>query len=110
MDTKLLNGTIEVMMLEVISNGPTYGYEITQTVLDRSSGQFALKEGSLYPALHRLERDKMLEAYWSEHEGRRRKYYKLTAVGRKALQSRKQEWQSFANAVNSVLGMQMDAV
>ena len=110
MDTKLLNGTVEMLMLEVISHGPTYGYEITQTVLERSRGEFSLKEGSLYPALHRLEREKMLEAYWSEHDGRRRKYYRVTALGRKALNARKAEWQSFASAVNGVLGIQMNAL
>jgi transcriptional regulator len=106
MDTKLLNGTVEMLMLEVISHAPTYGYEITQTVLDRSRGEFELKEGSLYPALHRLEREKLLEAYWSEHDGRRRKYYRVTALGRKALNARKAEWQSFATAVNGVLGLE----
>ncbi|MCA9075875.1 MAG: PadR family transcriptional regulator [Planctomycetaceae bacterium] len=105
MDTKLLNGTLEMMMLEVLSQGPSYGYEIVQTVLSRSGGQFELKEGSLYPALHRLERQKLLSSYWTEHEGRRRKYYKLSAAGRKALAARRQEWQSFAQGVNGVLGL-----
>ncbi len=105
MDTKLLTGTLEMMMLEVLSQGPSYGYEIVQTVLSRSNGQFELKEGSLYPALHRLERQKLLGSDWSEHEGRRRKYYKLTAAGRKALTARRSEWQSFAQGVNGVLGL-----
>ena len=105
MDTKLLNGTLEMMMLEVLSQGPSYGYEIVQTVLSRSGGQFELKEGSLYPALHRLERQKLLSSYWTEHEGRRRKYYKLSAAGRKALAARRQEWQAFAQGVNGVLGL-----
>ena len=55
MDPKLLSGTLETMMLEVLSHAPSYGYEIVQTVLARSGGRFALKEGSLYPALHKLE-------------------------------------------------------
>ena len=105
MDTKLLNGTLEMMMLEVLSQGPSYGYEIVQTVLSRSRGQFELKEGSLYPALHRLERQQLLSSYWTEHEGRRRKYYKLSAAGRKALAARRQEWQAFAQGVNGVLGL-----
>jgi transcriptional regulator len=105
MDVKLLNGTVEMMMLEVLSAGPSYGYEIVQTVLSRSGGQFELKEGSLYPALHRLERQKLLSAYWTEIEGRRRKYYKLTAAGRKELQARRTEWQTFAAGVNGVLGL-----
>jgi transcriptional regulator len=106
MDIRLLNGTVEMMMLDVISAGPSYGYEIVQTVLQRSGGQFELKEGSLYPALHRLERQKLLEAYWTESDGRRRKYYKLTAAGKKALAARRQEWQTFARGVNGVLGLE----
>lgn len=105
MDVKLLNGTVEMMMLEVISLAPTYGYQIVQTVLERSNGQFELKEGSLYPALHRLERQSLLESYWTEYEGRRRKYYKLTASGKKALAARRTEWKAFATGVNGVLGL-----
>jgi len=107
MDIRLLNGTVEMMMLEAISHGPTYGYEIVQTVLSRSNGQLELKEGSLYPALHRLERQELLEAYWSEHEGRRRKYYRITTAGRKSLAARRKEWQVFAQGVNEVLGLEM---
>ena len=64
MNPKLLNGMLELLMLEVISNGPSYGYQIVQTVLSRSGGRFEMKEGSLYPALHRLERQKFLRSYW----------------------------------------------
>ncbi|MEX1231708.1 MAG: PadR family transcriptional regulator [Planctomycetaceae bacterium] len=104
MDSRLLTGTVEMLILEVISEGPTYGYQIAQTVLARSRGYFELKEGSLYPALHRLERQKHLAASWSEAEGRRRKYYKLTAAGSKALTAKKQEWTAFAKGVQGVLG------
>ena len=107
LDTRLISGAVETLLLEVLSIGPSYGYEITQTVLERSGGRFDLKEGSLYPALHRLERDALLASYWEEHEGRRRKYYKLSAAGRKALLDRRQEWQSFAAGVNGVLGIQL---
>lgn len=104
MDQKLLTGTLDMLILEVCSAGPSYGYEITQTVLTRTEGRFELKEGSLYPALHRLERQKLLAATWSEHDGRRRKYYRLTAAGQKALAARRQEWTEFSTAVNGVLG------
>ena len=107
MDTKLLGGTLEMMMLEILTHGDSYGYEIVQTVLSRSGGRFELKEGSLYPALHRLERQKLVGSYWTEHDGRRRKYYKLTAAGRKALAARRQEWEAFATGVNGVLGMEL---
>jgi len=104
MDSRLLWGTVDMLILEVISNGPTYGYEIAQTVLDRSRGYFEITEGSLYPALHRLERQKYLEAHWKEADGRERKYYKLTPVGKAALAAKKQEWRQFASGVQGILG------
>ena len=88
----------------MIAHGPTYGYQITQTVAERSQGYFELKEGSLYPALHRMERQKLLRASWSEAAGRRRKYYELTDAGRAELASRKQSWLRFAAGINGVLG------
>lgn len=107
MDSRLLWGTVEMLVLEVASNGPTYGYEIAQTVCSRSRGYFELKEGSLYPALHRLERQKLLASFWREVDGRRRKYYRLTTAGAEALAARKQEWRSFSTGVQGVLGPAM---
>ena len=72
---------------------------------ERSSGYFDLKEGSLYPALHRLQRQKLLRANWREADGRRRKYYELTSAGRTELAARKRSWQSFAAGVSAVLGI-----
>jgi transcriptional regulator len=109
-DTNFLNGTVELMLLAVINEGPSYGYEITQSVLNRSGGRFDVKEGSLYPALHRLERGKLLQSYWTEHEGRRRKYYRLTPAGRKALAARRTEWQSFSEGLRGVLGLEMNCL
>lgn len=104
MDPKLIVGTLDLLILEVVSDGPTYGYEITQTVLARTAGRLELKEGSLYPALHRLEHQRLLTSFWREHDGRRRKYYRLTSAGMKALAARRHEWKLFAAAVNDVLG------
>src|SRR5262245_8492435 len=104
MDSGLLGSAIEMLILEVISQGPSYGYEIAQTVSGRSGGTFEMKEGSLYPALHRLERRKLLRSLWREAEGRRRKYYELTDAGRAELASRKHSWLRFAAGVNGVLG------
>ena len=106
MDSRLLWGAVETLILEVISRGPTYGYEIAQTVTSRSKGYFELKEGSLYPALHRLEQQKLVSAFWQEVDGRRRKYYKLSASGQRALGERKAEWRAFATGVQGVLGLQ----
>lgn len=104
MDSRLLQGTLEMLILEVISGGPTYGYEIAQTVLHRSQGVCELTEGSLYPALHRLERQKLLAADWRQIDGRRRKYYRLTPAGRKALEAKKRDWREFARGVGGILG------
>ena len=107
MDPKLLAGTLDLMIMDLLAEGPSYGYEISQTVLDRSRGYFDLKEGSLYPALHRLERQAWLESYWTEQDGRRRKYYRITPVGRTALKEKLVEWKAFASGVNGVLGMEL---
>ena len=105
MDSQFPGSAVEMMILEVIAQGPSYGYEITQTVSERSDGFFELKEGSLYPALHRLERQKLLRAFWREADGRRRKYYELTDAGRAELAARKKTWLGFAAGVNGVLGI-----
>jgi transcriptional regulator len=104
MDSSLLGTALEMLVLEVISQGPSYGYEIAQTVAGRSEGVFDLKEGSLYPALHRLERRKFLRAIWREADGRRRKYYELTDAGRVELAARKQSWLRFTAGIKGVLG------
>src|SRR5262249_23708749 len=103
MDSRLLTGTLEMLVLEVISRAPTYGYEIAQMVVERSKGAFDIKEGSLYPALHRLEQQKFVSSFWQEHDGRRRKYYRITSAGQKALDAKKAEWQQFAQGVQGVL-------
>ena len=102
-DPSYVNGTVELMLLAVIDEGPSYGYEITQSVLSRSGGRFDLKEGSLYPALHRLERSKLLQSYWTEYEGRRRKYYRLTPAGRKQLAREESKWKQLAGAIARVM-------
>jgi transcriptional regulator len=105
MDSRLLTGTVDMLIMDVLARGDSYGYQIAQTVMSQSSDYFELKEGSMYPALHRLERQKLLRAYWVEsEEGRRRKYYKLTPKGRQALEEKRNEWQRFAAGVNGVLG------
>jgi PadR family transcriptional regulator, regulatory protein PadR len=104
MDSQFVVSAVEMLILEVAVRGPTYGYEVAQTVAERSDGYFELKEGSLYPALHRLERQKLLRSFWREADGRRRKYYELTDAGRTELAARKRSWRSFAAGINGVLG------
>jgi DNA-binding PadR family transcriptional regulator len=104
MDSQFLGSAVEMLILEVAGQGSTYGYELALTVAERSNGYFELKEGSLYPALHRLERRKLLRSFWREADGRRRKYYELTQAGRAELAARKKSWFSFTAGVNGVLG------
>ena len=81
-----------------------YGYQMAKEVDQRSSGYFAFKEGTLYPALHRLERDKLVEGRWQNTPtGVRRRYYQITAKGRQALVDRLNEWQRFSRAMNLVM-------
>ena len=105
MDSRLLWGALEMLILDVLARGSSYGYEISQTVMEQSKGYFDLKEGSLYPALHRMERQKLLESYWVDsEEGRRRKYYRVTGLGQTTLREKREEWDRFAVGVKGVLG------
>ena len=103
----LLRGALEPIILEVIAEGATYGYEIARAIDQRSSGQLLAQEGTLYPALHRLEKRGLLEAQWAESpEGRQRKHYKLTPLGRKERLALKSQWSEFTRAVNLILGVE----
>ena len=111
MNSKFLSGSVEMLILQIAHAGPTYGYEIAQEAMKRSEGYFNLKEGSLYPALHRMERRGLLEAFWEEKEtGRRRRFYRITAEGKKVLDEARTEWTRFAAGVNGVLGLQAQAL
>ncbi len=102
----LLRGALEPVVLEVISRGKTYGYEIAQAIAAESDGTLLAQEGTLYPALHRLEKRKLLKARWGQSpEGRRRKHYQLTAAGQKHLEALREEWTEFTAAVNRILGL-----
>lgn len=103
----LLRGTLEPIILEVIADGATYGYEIAKAIEQASRGQLLAQEGTLYPALHRLEKRGLLEAEWNlSPEGRQRKHYRLTALGRKERLALRKEWTEFSRVVNLILGIQ----
>ena len=83
---------------------PMYGYQIVKEVNQRSSGYFAFKEGTLYPALHRLERARLIEGRWEDTpNGVRRRYYFITERGKQELSDRQKEWRRFSRAMNSVM-------
>ena len=101
---QLLKGNTETLLLALLDLEPMYGYRIVKEVDKRSSGYFAFKEGTLYPALHRLERDGLIDGRWRDTPNSvRRRYYHITAKGRQALVERLQEWQRFSQAMNSIM-------
>lgn len=104
-DRELLKGSISLLLLNLLSRGEMYGYAILQAAAVRSANAFEFKEGTLYPALHQLEKKGHVKAQWRLGEnGRERKYYSLTAKGRKAAQEYEKQWQQLTVAVNAVLG------
>jgi DNA-binding PadR family transcriptional regulator len=105
-ESDLLRGALEPIVLEMIARGASYGYEIVRAVQAASGGRLVAQEGTLYPALHRLEKCGYLKASWSlSPEGRRRKHYALTASGRKRLEELRDEWVAFSATVNGILGL-----
>ena len=100
---ELLKGTGAALVLSVLSKEDLYGYRIIRALEGMSEGVFSMNEGSLYPILHALEAEGLLDSYWETHEGRQRKYYTITQKGRKALAEKKDEWSVFSSAVERVL-------
>ena len=98
-----LKGHLDGLILAVVAAAPAHGYAIIEELKGRSRGAFALPEGTVYPALHRLERAGLLESGWSDRSGRKRRVYKLTRRGRGQLEARKSEWRDFARAIDAVL-------
>ena len=95
-----------LLVLGLLSKGDMYGYEMIEELARRSSDAFQLKEGTLYPVLHGLERDGLVEAYeQAAPTGRMRKYYHLTRKGKEALKTEAEEWRRYTAAVDAVLGM-----
>jgi len=103
MQSESLKGHLDALILAVVATAPSHGYAIIEELKLRSGGSFDLPEGTVYPALHRLERAGLLASSWAEASGRRRRVYRLTRKGRRELVTRKDEWRSFARAVEAVL-------
>jgi len=104
MKTELLHGTLEVMILKALSWGPMHGYGTGRWIEEQGGDALHIEEGSLYPALYRLERKGWIDAEWGLSEkNRRAKYYRLTTKGRQALKANASLWANFAVAVGNVL-------
>src|SRR5687767_9866247 len=103
MNAETLKGHLDLLLLAAVQPQAAHGYAIAEHLRGRSAGAFDLPEGTLYPALHRLERAGLLASRWSEVNGRRRRVYQLTKAGHRALAQRHGEWRDFARAVESVV-------
>ena len=104
-DKELLKGSIAIIVLRIISNHDSYGYEIIKEIDDASNGRLSFKEGTLYPILHALEKEKLIESYWENSDvGRKRKYYRLTNEGESDLIRKMNDFQYFVDTVNMILG------
>jgi PadR family transcriptional regulator PadR len=103
MHPEALRGHIDTMVLAGLRTGPAHGYALVRALAAQSDGVFELGEGTVYPALHRLEGDGLITSTWSKHEGRRRRVYELTRAGEDALSDRHRDWRSFARGMNALL-------
>ncbi len=102
--TDLIQGTLDLLILKTAAHGPIHGYGMAQRILVASKEFLQVQQGSLYPALHRLERKGLLKAEWRDSgNGPMAKYYSLTAAGRKALHEEVEAWQQYAAAIGLVL-------
>ena len=103
-DRELKRGTLEMILLKLLSERAMYGYELISTLEERSGQAFLLKEGTLYPVLYRLENAGWIEPHWETQErGVPRKYYQITPSGSEQLRTLVVEWRGFINVVNRLL-------
>ena len=104
MRPELLKGHLDALLLAVLEDQPRHGYAVIEALRDGSGGALDLPTGTLYPALRRLERAGYLASEWSTVSGRKRRTYRLTASGRRALAAERTQWRDFAAVIEGVLG------
>jgi DNA-binding PadR family transcriptional regulator len=104
MRAEALKGHLDLLLLAIVEDGPRHGYAVIEELKRRTGDALALPEGTVYPALHRLERAGLLASTWDEGSGRRRRVYAVTSGGRQAAREKRHEWQAFVAAVSGVLG------
>jgi len=101
---QMRKGSTDFVILSLLARRPMYGYEISQQLERSGSGYFEMKEGLLYPALHRMQEKGWVSTDWQVVDGRRRKYYTLTRPGREELGEQTAEWKAFLEQLNALLG------
>jgi DNA-binding PadR family transcriptional regulator len=100
-----LKGHLDLLLLAILADGPAHGYAVIEALRLRSAGLFDLPEGTVYPALHRLEAQGLLRSRWQNDAPRRRRVYELTLKGQQALAKRQAEWRKFSKAVDATAGI-----
>ena len=101
----LVQGTLDMLILKAVSLGALHGYGVLVRLEQLTRGQLQIQQGSLYPALYRLERQSLIASEWGESDNKRKaKFYKLTAAGRKHLKAEAESWDRFSAVVASVMG------
>jgi PadR family transcriptional regulator PadR len=101
--SEVLKGHVDLLLLAILQHGPLHGYGVVEKLRGASEGAFDLAEGTVYPALYRLEGAGLLASKWTSLAGRRRRVYRLTGRGRKELTRERRDWKSFANAMEAVV-------
>ena len=103
-DKSLVSGSTMMLILKLLEEKDMYGYEMIETMREKSENVFELKAGTLYPLLHGLEEKEFVKSYEQEAGGKTRKYYSLSREGMKQLRAKEKEWKEYAGAVRNVLG------
>ncbi len=97
-------GSVQLCILSLLAEGRKYGFQIIKELKDRSGNYLVLKEGTLYPALHRMEKRGLIVSEWTVEEDKPRRYYAITPAGEAALAQGRREWQRMVSSVRSVMG------
>lgn len=105
----LLRGSLDMMILSALARGAQYGYGVQKQIEIASQGRAKIAAGTLYPILHRLESDKLIKSRWEDGTGRKRKWYELTATGKKRLVKQAEEWTQFAHCLQTLLAPVMSS-
>jgi DNA-binding PadR family transcriptional regulator len=104
MRSEVLKGHLELLLLASLAARPAHGYALVERLRERSGGAFDLSEGTVYPALYRLERAKLLTSRWTVSGRRRRRIYSITRIGRRELAEQRRDWATFRTAMRGVVG------
>jgi PadR family transcriptional regulator, regulatory protein PadR len=102
---ELKKGSAELLVLSLVEDQPRHGYDLCQLIERRSDGALRFKAASLYPLLYRLERRSWIKGRWVENGGRRRRYYRITAEGRKVVAAQREGWEAFVQAIRQITGV-----